>query len=116
MNALRISVLICFFAIGDTQTFQQNFDARVKEFTEKYLPLKHRPKISESTVYVFADLYNIIDLNAQAETITTKLWNYVAYIVDVDWDAWDNLTDYYMYEFYPGKNKIWLPDIIVLNK
>ncbi|XP_075252067.1 acetylcholine receptor subunit epsilon-like [Convolutriloba macropyga] len=92
-----------------------SYDTRIDNFLKTYLPKKHRPIIWEDTVYVFAELYNIIAINEKKETITTKLWNYVSYVVDVPEEAWDNLTDTYMYEFYPGKDSIWKPDIIVLN-
>ncbi|XP_063723389.1 neuronal acetylcholine receptor subunit beta-3-like isoform X2 [Symsagittifera roscoffensis] len=92
----------------------QNMDANITKFVEKYLPLTHRPGIVSDIVYVFADIYNIIDVNEREETITTKLWLYVGYVLGVDRRDWD---DYFpeLYEFYPGSDSVWLPDIVVLN-
>ena len=53
--------------------------------------------------------------NEVSETITTKLWLYLAYLVWMPEEVWNEKLPY-VYRFFPGTNRIWKPDVIILNK
>ena len=54
----------CFLLFSGlfTNAVQLNNDNRVANFISNWLPLNHKPDLIDNTVYVMADLYNIIDL------------------------------------------------------
>ena len=53
--------------------------------------------------------------NEVSETLTTKLWVYIAYTLDIPKSAWDDLGPDFV-QIFPGANKVWMPDVIILNK
>ncbi|XP_075244123.1 acetylcholine receptor subunit delta-like [Convolutriloba macropyga] len=112
---MRVFCLV-FLANQFRTALSWNLDSEVTSFVTTYLPAKHKPVLLRDLVFTFADLYNIIEVNEKEETITTKLWMYVGYAVEVGATAWNDSGLVDVLEIFPGFDKVWLPDVIVLNR
>ena len=147
-----VSFAIWFLSVGkaaeaatDNADFQRSFefnlDLNISIILSKYFPSMHKPIISENTVYIFAELYRILDVvresfaifkifiqtflkmsnlmiqNEVEETITTKVALGMYYfITNMPIRVWDGMLGPNVVYIQPPLHSVWIPDVVILNR
>ena len=90
----------------ETLTEEKNFVDSLLEQTTKYTP---HSKMINNTVFLYTDLYQLIDVDEKGGFVVAKVWVYLTYYLDhLAWDPTQNK----IYSVQLPPDTVWTPDIV----
>ena len=104
---IYISLIILRLIVAfDTLTEEKQFIDTLLEKTTKYTP---HSKMLNNTVFLYSDLYQLIDVDEKGGFVNARVWIYLTYYLDhLKWDPTEN--NIYSVQLPP--NTVWTPDIL----